>query len=104
LQKTEKLQSLALLWVNLVDTLDTNNKGQFGLGINVERSLLLRSTSKSNLLTLCVAVLLDVGLGTLEDGLALLLVGLLRDNQLMSLRQSSMESCFNLAISDPKDG
>jgi len=41
---------------------------------------LLRGTGKSDLLALCVAVLLDVGLSTLEDGLALLLVGLVRLN------------------------
>jgi len=75
LEETEELQSLALLGVNLVDTLDTDDECKLGLSWNVEGALGLGQTVKSNLLALCVAVLLDVLLGALEDDLALLLVG-----------------------------
>lgn len=76
LEKTEELQGLALLGVNLVDTLDADNEGELGLSRDVERALLLGNALKADLLALSVAVLLDVGLGALEDDLALLLVGL----------------------------
>ena len=76
LEKTEELEGLALLRVNLVDTLDADDEGELGLGRDVERTLLLGDTLQADLLALCIAVLLDVGLGALEDDLALLLVGL----------------------------
>ena len=76
LKKTEELEGLALLGVNLVDTLDADDEGELGLGRDVERTLLLGDTLQADLLALCIAVLLDVGLGALEDDLALLLVGL----------------------------
>ena len=76
LEKTEELEGLALLGVNLVDTLDADNEGKLGLGGDVERTLLLGDTLQADLLALSIAVLLDVGLGALEDDLALLLVGL----------------------------
>ena len=56
--------------------LDTDNEGQLGLVRDVEVTLLTGNASKADLLTLIVAVLLDVGLGTLEDSSTLLLVGL----------------------------
>lgn len=77
LDQTEKLQDLARLRSNLVDTLDTDNEGQLGLVRDVEVTLLASNASKADLLTLSIAVLLDVGLSTLEDSLTLLLVGLL---------------------------
>jgi len=76
LEKTEKLESLALLGVDLVDTLDTDNKDELGLGRDVEGARLLGLTRQANLLTLLVAVLLNVGLGALKDDTTLLLVGL----------------------------
>lgn len=76
LEKTEELEGLALLGVNLVDTLDADDEGELGLGRDVERTLLLGDTLQADLLALCIAVLLDVGLGALEDDLTLLLVGL----------------------------
>jgi len=76
LEKTEQLEGLALLGVDLVDTLDTDNKGKTSLLRNVEIALLLGNTVESDLLTLGVAVLLDVLLGTLEDDSPLLLVRL----------------------------
>lgn len=56
--------------------LDTDDEDQLGLVRDVEVTLLTGNTSKADLLTLIVAVLLDVGLGTLEDSSTLLLVGL----------------------------
>ena len=61
--------------------LDADNEDDLGLGRDVVRAGLLGLTSKADLLTLLVAVLLDVGLGTLEDDLALLLVGLIQNCQ-----------------------
>jgi len=95
LQETQELQDLAGLRRDLVDTaeslsrvllysssgiaslpLDTDDKGQLGLLRDVEGALLPAQASKTDLLTLGIAVLLDVLLGTLEDDGALLLVGL----------------------------
>lgn len=56
--------------------LDTDNEDELGLGVDVEVTLLASDTGKTDLLALCVTVLLDVGLGTLEDDTALGLVGL----------------------------
>jgi hypothetical protein len=56
--------------------LDTDDKDQLGLLGNVEGTGLAALASKADLLALCIAVLLDVGLGTLEDDTTLLLVGL----------------------------
>lgn len=56
--------------------LDTDNKDKLGLVRDVEVALLAGDTTETDLLTLSIAVLPDVGLGTLEDGSALLLVGL----------------------------
>lgn len=75
LEQAEKLEGLALLGVDLVDTLDTHDEGKLGLGRDVEGALLLGDALKADLLALSIAVLLDVGLGALEDDLALLLVG-----------------------------
>ena len=71
LEKTEELESLALLGVDLVDTLDAGNEDELGLGGNIVAALGLGDASKTDLLTLVVAVLLDVGLGALEDLLTL---------------------------------
>lgn len=57
--------------------LDTDNEDQLGLVINVEVTLLAGSAGQADLLTLSIAVLLDVGLSALEDDTTLLLVGLL---------------------------
>jgi len=56
--------------------LDTDNEDQLGLGRHVVGTRLLGLAGKADPLTLLVAVLLDVGLGPLEDDAALLLVGL----------------------------
>lgn len=76
LKETEKLQDLAGLRGDLVDTLDADNKDKLGLGRDVEGAILLGLTGKTDGLTLSIAVLLNVLLSTLEDNLALGLVGL----------------------------
>jgi hypothetical protein len=53
--------------------LDTDNEDQFLLSRDVEGVILLGNTGKTNLLALCVTVLLDILLGTLEDDTTLFL-------------------------------
>lgn len=77
LEKTEKLEDLAGLGGNLVDTLDTDDEDQLLLSRDVEVASLLGDAVEADLLALGIAVLLDVLLSTLEDDLALVLVGLL---------------------------
>jgi hypothetical protein len=76
LEETQELEDLAGLGGDLVDTLDTDNEDQLGLILNVEVTLSAGNAVEADLLALSVAVLLDVGLGALEDNTALLLVGL----------------------------
>jgi hypothetical protein len=76
LEETEELEDLAGLGRHLVDTLDTDDEDQVGLSRDVGRVLRLGNAVKTDLLTLSIAVLLDVLLSTLEDDLTLLLVGL----------------------------
>jgi hypothetical protein len=56
--------------------LDTDDEDQVGLSGDVGRVLGLGNAVKTDLLTLGIAVLLDVLLSTLEDDTTLLLVGL----------------------------
>lgn len=93
LDEAEKLEDLAWLRGNLIDTskdvnscsrrdvdevlpLDADDENELGLFGNVEGALLSAQTSETDLLALGIAVLLDIGLSTLEDDTALLLVGL----------------------------
>lgn len=76
LEETEELESLALLGVDLVDTLDADNEGELGLGGDEERVVALSLALGLDDVALGLDVLLVVLLGALEDGLALLLVGL----------------------------
>jgi hypothetical protein len=76
LEKTEKLEDLAGLWCDLVDTLDSDNKDELVLGGDVVRTILLGQAEEADLLTLLVTVLLDVLLGALEDNTTLLLLSL----------------------------
>lgn len=87
LEETEQLEDLAGLGGHLVDTLDTDDEDQLGLGRDVGRVIGLGGAAKTDLLTLSVAVLLNVLLGTLEDDATLLLVGslaLLNDSSTLS--------------------
>jgi hypothetical protein len=70
------LEDLAGLGGHLVDTLDADDEDQLGLSGDVGGVLLLGNTGQTDLLTLAIAVLLDVLLSTLEDDTTLLLVGL----------------------------
>jgi hypothetical protein len=56
--------------------LDTNHEYQFLFSWDVEGTILLSQTGKTDLLTLLVTVLLNVLLRTLEDDTPLLLLGL----------------------------
>lgn len=95
LKETEELEDLAGLGGNLVDTvellavalrintlefgnipLDTDDEDQLRLSRDVELAALLGDTGQADLLALCIAVLLNVLLSTLEDDATLLLVGL----------------------------
>jgi hypothetical protein len=76
LEETEELEGLALLGVDLVDTLDADDEGELGLGGNEEGAILLCLALGVDDVALGLDVLLVVLLGALEDGLALLLVGL----------------------------
>jgi hypothetical protein len=76
LEQTQKLEDLAGLGSNLVDTLDTDNEDKLGLTLNEEAALLASNAVEADLLALSGAVLLDIRLGTLEDNTTLLLVGL----------------------------
>jgi len=76
LEQTEELENLAGLWCDLVDTLDSDNKDQLLLSRDVEGTILLGETLKTDLLTLCVTVLFNVLFGTLENDTALLLLSL----------------------------
>lgn len=57
--------------------LDTDDEDQLLLSRDVEVASLLGDAVEADLLALGIAVLLDVLLSTLEDDLALVLVGLL---------------------------
>jgi hypothetical protein len=76
LEETEELEGLALLGVDLVDTLDADDEGELGLGGDEEGAILLCLALGVDDVALGLDVLLVVLLGALEDGLALLLVGL----------------------------
>lgn len=55
---------------------DANDENEFGLGRYVVAAILLTQACKADLLTLCIAILFDVGFGTLEDDTAFLFSGL----------------------------
>jgi hypothetical protein len=74
------------------------------VGGNVVAALGLGDASETDLLTLVVAVLLDVGLGALEDLLTLGL-GLLFMTVSDGSRYAMLKVCVKIeGISDPKDG
>ena len=79
LEESEELQNLSWLGSDLVDTLDSDDEDELGLFLNIETAILSAQASESDLLALGISVFLDVGLGSLEDGFALLLVGLCQE-------------------------
>ena len=92
-------------WIDI--PLDTDNEDQLGLVIDVEVTLLAGSTSQADLLTLSIAILLDVGLSALEDDATLLLVGLMRKSSqqeiLNDVGVKTIAGSIN-KVSAPKDG
>lgn len=56
--------------------LDPDDEDKFGLGGDVVGAFLLTQAGETDLLALCIAVLLDIRFGTLEDDATLLLLGL----------------------------
>lgn len=103
LKESEELENLAGLWRNLVDTLDTNDENKLVLVWDVEGAILLAQAGESDLLTLGIAVFLDVGLGALEDDTTLLLVGLYRDLSAEVKYSILYNQCVKYC-SAPKDG
>jgi hypothetical protein len=71
LEKTEQLEDLAGLGSDVVDTLDTDNEDKLGLGGNVEVTVGLGLTTKTDLIGFLGTVLTDVLVSTLEDNVAL---------------------------------
>lgn len=104
LEEAQQLEDLARLGRHLVDTLDADQEDQLGLGGDVEGALLLGDARQADLLALLLAVLLDVLLSTLEDGGALLLVGLKGNVSLDSTKLTLPTSDAVALESDPKDG
>ena len=108
LEETEELKDLAGLGGNLVDTLDADDEDQLSLSGDVGRVLLPGNAVEADLLTLSIAVLLDVLLSTLEDDATLLLVGLLKVAKSATLfprhENESGQSFRSGNLSDPKEG
>ena len=71
--QTQQLENLSRLWCKLVDTPDTDNKGELGLSGNIVAALGLGLTTETDLITFLRSVFLDVLFSTLEDDLALIL-------------------------------
>lgn len=91
--------------------LDTDDEDQLLLSRDVEVASLLGDAVEADLLALGIAVLLDVLLSTLEDDLALVLVGLLHRGGLASFqirnRTPPVVTTKDMVLcqgSDPKDG
>ena len=61
LEETEELEDLPRLRSDLVDTLDAKDEDKLVLIWNIEGTILLAQAGESDLLTLGIAVLLDVG-------------------------------------------
>jgi hypothetical protein len=76
LEKTQQLEDLAGLGGDVVDTLDTDDKGKLGLSWNVERTSGLGLATETDLIALLGTVLANVLVSTLEDNLAVGLASL----------------------------
>jgi len=96
LEEPEELKNLARFRSDLINTLNSNNKNQFRFIRNVERTLLLAQTSQTDLLPLCIAILLDVRFCALEDNTTLRLIGLLLLFQLSSASGSGLLLALSL--------
>lgn len=76
LVQSQQLHDLSWLWWDLVDTLDSDNEGQFWFSIDVVRTGSLGITLSLDDSTLSLDVLLLVSSSSVKDDLTLLLVGL----------------------------
>lgn len=83
--------------------LDTDNEDKLVLSWDVVGTILLGETSKTDLLALGIAVLLDVLLSTLEDDTTLLLVGLIIESVKVLVGMYNKSDTVD-DESDPKDG
>lgn len=83
--------------------LDADDEDQLRLGRDVELAGLLGDTAQADLLALCIAVLLDVLLSTLEDDATLLLVGLFEGWSALVSCSKPLTCQVLLHRSDPKD-
>lgn len=71
LEKTEQLKNLTGLGSDVVDTLDTDNEDKLRLSGNVEVTVGLGLTTKTDLISLLGTVFADILVSTLEDDLTL---------------------------------
>jgi len=83
---------------------DTDDEDELGLGGDVIGAFLLAQTSKTDLFTLCIAVLLDVRLGTLEYDATLLFLSLYNSTSACSFKLQCLIGFPIVDDSDPKDG
>ena len=81
LEKTEQLEDLAGLGSDVVDTLDTDNEDKLGLGGNVEVTVGLGLTTKTDLIGFLGTVLTNVLVSTLEDDVALSTLSLVEEKR-----------------------
>ena len=79
LTQAKQLQDLAGFWAHLVDTLDTDNESELGLGRNVKVSEFLGLTTQTDFVLLGGLVFLSVLFSALENDLALRLLFLYID-------------------------
>ena len=104
LEQAEELQDLTGLWAHLVDTLDTDDKGELGLGRHVVGARGASNTLQSDLLELLCTVLADVLFGTLESKGAGSLPALLCLCVLGSLGGTCLFNCLALLEDVKGDG
>lgn len=81
--------------MDLVNTTDSHYKGELWLILYVVVTVLLRITLQTELISLCLAILGNVLLGSLEDSSTLLLVLLKKDNDGTKLTRHhlAMKAC-----------
>jgi hypothetical protein len=73
LQQAQKLQCLALLGINLVDTLDAHDEGKLWLSRDVKAFALLGLAGQTYPLPVGIPIFLHIFLGPCEDDFPLLL-------------------------------
>ena len=104
LAETEKLENLLGLRLHSIDTTDTDDKGDLGLGLTVEVSTLLGLAAKEHTRSLGRSVLIHVLLGTLEVNLTVGLRLLLESLDASSARCLNGLNALALLQSGLRDG